>query len=375
MKPKILFITNKAPHYRIPFFNLLGEMLDIRFIFTHEGRPIKGLDVNYKLLHGGLGYGKLKVRPELKEIIDDYRPDKIVFLPFDAGHLADNILLFQLCKARRINFYVWCERWFYRNIPLKDRFSWFFYKKMLKKAKGVFVPGNKSREFVEGQGISKDKIHFAPNASEISYDRGQVERLKKEIVKKYSLENKKIVLFVGRLIKRKGVDYLIKSFDGVKDKDAVLIIVGGGDFYNLGSKNESGKLQELIKELDLDGKVIIVGEVKNNLLPAFFSLADLFVIPSITYKIAEAWGLVVNEAMQFGLPIISTDAVGSAFDLVDNGRNGFVVKEKNSAELREKINKVLEDAPLRRKMGKRSSSIVKKYDYKNMAEGFVSVLR
>jgi glycosyltransferase involved in cell wall biosynthesis len=101
-------------------------------------------------------------------------------------------------------------------------------------------------------------------------------------------------------------------------------------------------------------------------LPDFYSIADIFVLPSGT---GETWGLVVNEAMNFGLPVIVSDIVGCSSDLVHCGRNGFVFKMGDINELSQYLKILIEDDNKRIAMGKASIEIVSDYNYEAVVKG------
>lgn len=374
MKNKILFVTNQAPHYRVPVFNELAKKLNIKFVFTNEDKKVEGLVTGY-ISSNGVGKGKYKIHFDLKKILEKEKPSKVVMLPPDPLHLIDNIIIYKWCKKNKIPFVFFTERWEYFHVPTKDKISNFFHKKIIKRADKIIVSGNKSFERVESLGINKKKVIIAPDASEIKFDKKDIEKKKKEIIKKYPIKNKKIILYLGRLISRKGINYLIDAFSELNCENCVLLIVGGGDFYKLGEKSVEYELKEQVKNLNIENKIIFTGEIKHEDTAAYYSLADIFVYPSITKKISEPWGLTLNEAMQFSLPIVSTTAVGAAYDLIKNGENGFMIKEKNSDELKIAMDKILSNGKLRKYMGKKSKELIKNNSYEKMASGFLEALR
>jgi len=370
-KNKILFIANKAPHYRLPFFNGLAKKENIKFIFTNEKEKIIGLDANHKVIRGKC-WGKFKIHLDLVRFLKKECPNNVVMLPPDPMHLLNNLLIYRFCKKNKINFFIWTERWRYKQIPIKDKISNWLHKPLFKFVKKVFVPGMKSKEWALAQGASNSQIILVPNASEIKFNLKDKEKIKKKIIKEHELKNKKIILYLGRLIKRKGINYLIEAFSKIKNKNVILIIVGGDDFYRLGEKSIKFKLKDQVKKLGLKNKIIFTGEIKHSKTAAYYSLADLFVYPSITYHQGEPWGLALNEAMQFGLPIISTDAVGAAYNLIKEGENGFIVEEKNSEKLKIAFEKILKNEKLQKKMGEKSREIIKKeYNYERMICKFI----
>lgn len=371
---KVLFITNKVPHYRLPLFNSLAKKVDITFFLTNENNKVKELKAR-QIISKGKGFGKFRIHKNLIKQIKNNNYDFVFMLPPDASHVVDNYLIYYTCKKNKIPFIIWTERWQYFDMPLRDKVSNFFYKFLLRKAKKVLVAGKRSKEWVESYGVNKDKIIIAPDASEILYNKKKNEKIKQELIKKYKLKNKKVILYLGRLIGRKGLKYLIQAFSKIKDENSALIISGGGDFYKLGEKSVEFELQKQVKELGLDKRVIFTGSVEHSETAAYYSLADIFVYPSITEGISEPWGLTLNEAMQFGLPIVSTTAVGSAYDLIEKGKNGFMVNEKNVEELKGSIEKILNDTSLMKNMGMDSKRKIKDNSYDKMLKGFLEVLK
>lgn len=169
---------------------------------------------------------------------------------------------------------------------------------------------------------------------------------KEKVRKRLGLSpNSKIILTIGRFVEKKGFEYLIEAMKDIKDKNALLLIGGYGP--------ERKDLEALVKENKLEEKVKFVGRLKNRNLKFWISAADILVVPSIVDSKGETetLGLVAVEAIACSRPIIAS-AVGGLVDVVKDGYNGFLVKEKNSSQLSEKINLLLKDDALRAKFGK-----------------------
>ena len=115
-------------------------------------------------------------------------------------------------------------------------------------------------------------------------------------------------------------------------------------------------LEEYVKEKKLED-VYFLGFKNQTAIPGYYVMSDIFVLPS---TIGETWGLVVNEAMCFHLPVIVSDMVGCVKDLVRHGENGFIFKTRNIDELSGYLIKLLLEPELRAKMGKRSLEIIAK---------------
>jgi glycosyltransferase involved in cell wall biosynthesis len=161
----------------------------------------------------------------------------------------------------------------------------------------------------------------------------------KEIINRHNLKDKKTVLFVGRLVYHKGLDYLVDSAK-LTGPDVRYIIVGSGDYLD--------KLRKKVKENKIQNKVIFTGNVSFMDLPRYFAVSDVFVLPSITRL--EAFGLVVLEAMASRKPVIVSKIPGVT-ELVEEGVNGLHVEPMNAQDLAKKINLLLSDEKLRKSMG------------------------
>ena len=365
---KILFVHNTAMWYRRPFFKRLSEIYDVKFVFTHiqvckdiYGVEIseerEGLDgVNYKALKNYFGIAFGLVRALLKE---DY--DVIVGGYFDVS-------CFIIAKLRKKPFVIWSEEWDWPNKTLKRRLVTPLLSFVVSHSDAFLVPGSKHKDYIISLGASPDKVFIMPNVSNISVkeeDYVNKEKLKEEL----NIENKKVFLCIGRLVKRKGVEYLIEAFSTLKNemKDVVLIIVGRGECRD--------ELQLLSKNLNVENSVYFRGYVEDELMPAYYLLCDVCVVPSITYGMADPCPLVVNEAMYFGKPVIATDAVGAAFDMIKDGENGFMVPEKDSIALYEAMKNIISDPELEERMGRESKRIIREgFRYVHMIEGFGKAL-
>ena len=137
------------------------------------------------------------------------------------------------------------------------------------------------------------------------------------------------------------------------------MLVGEGDLRN--------SLEKYIKINDIKN-IFFTGFINQNELPVFYTMADLFVLPS---GLGETWGLVLNEAMNYDLPIVVSETVGSCDDLVLD--NGVTFKEGDIQELSCKIKNLLSDGNLLN-MGKRSYQVIQKYSYEHIEESILEII-
>lgn len=199
-------------------------------------------------------------------------------------------------------------------------------------------------------GVAPEKIIELPNGVDIrKYKKIDVKRM--ELLReKYGL-NKNILLYVGRIHKSKGLQYIIKA---IKDLDCKLFIVGPDG----GFKSE---LVEQIKEEGVMGKVVFSGTISDEDLIAAYHISDIFVL----FSEWEGFGLVVIEAMAAGKPVIVSDR-GSLPFLVTEGKNGFIVPFQNENILKERLGFLLQDRKKAKVIGNFGKSFVKKYDWKEI---------
>lgn len=374
-KEKVLFIHNTLMWYRKPFFKELSKIYDLKLVLTHidvskdiynvETREeIEGLEgVNVTALKNNLGIAFGVINKSLQ----DY--DVLVGGSWDTvPELVETILFFVAAKLKRKKFILWREDWDWKSKNFKMSLIMPLIKFIVKSSDAIIVPGVKHREYFISLGSRAEKTFIMPNVSNISLSPEECIK-EDEIRNKLNLNNEKIVLYVGRLIKRKGVDYLIKAFDKLRNdiENSVLMIIGDG--------NCRSELESLSRKLKINDKVIFLGQIDNTDLPAYYSLSDICVVPSITYEMGDPWVFILNEAMYFEKPVIATDAVGAAFDMIEQGENGFMVPEKNEIALYEAMGKILSNSQLESTMGKRSAEIIRSsFRYSNMVEGFKNAI-
>jgi teichuronic acid biosynthesis glycosyltransferase TuaC len=158
-----------------------------------------------------------------------------------------------------------------------------------------------------------------------------------------------VVLTVTRLIPLKNVEYVLEAMPYVVEKfpDVQYIVVGDGP--------EREKLERIADKRGLANNVKFVGELKHNELPRYYSMADVFVLPSVH----EGFGIVKLEAFAFGVPVIVTDG-GGAVEGVSHWENGFIVPLNQPKKLAEAIITILSNLELKESMGRRGKEIVMK---------------
>lgn len=157
------------------------------------------------------------------------------------------------------------------------------------------------------------------------------------------------VLFCGQLVRRKGVDILLNAMLRLmKSYDVRLTLLGRGELE-----------EELRSQIpsEFRQRVAFEGFRQIEELPRYFHKADIFALPSLH----DGWGVVVNQALAAGLPIVSTDAVGAAIDLVEDGGNGRIVRAGDEQQLQAAIEELVVNAAQREAFGLRSRKLAERW--------------
>jgi glycosyltransferase involved in cell wall biosynthesis len=372
---RILFVFGKALPYRLDFFRSLSRRFNVAFLMEYvdqkdrintEGliyETYRTVSIPFLGKYGSFWYGSptIPVNLATKLINDDWD----LIISKSIGTLASYISFF-ISRILKKPFILWDETWYF-PLTLERRVTLPLTRVMVKGAKAIIVPGSKSRDFFISLGADPHKIFIAPNAGEeLEKDQKIVKSLRRSL----GLKEKKVVLYFGRLIERKGCQHLLEAFAKLERQipNVHLIFAGDGPY--------KGNLKNML--LKLKGQnVSFLGYIEEKDKGSIYSLGSFVVIPSIKTSItAEIWGMVLNEAMSLGKPVIATDAVGGAFDMIMNGFNGFIVKERDEHELYLRIRELMTDEDLIAKMGERSQRVVKeRFSLVNMMEGFIKAIK
>jgi glycosyltransferase involved in cell wall biosynthesis len=219
----------------------------------------------------------------------------------------------------------------------------------------VAALSDSDKKYLISIGVDPVKIVIIPNAinheylDNISYNKKMQEK-----------NDEKILLYVGVLIKRKGVEYLIRSIpDIIKHNRVSCIIVGKGDYRE--------QLETLVDKLNLADNIIFKGSVSTEELYFYYNTADIFVLPSVS----EGLPTTILEAMYFGLPVVTTDIPGIRDHFSDSA---ILVPPKNEKELANAIIRVLNDLPLRESLSGRGKELVReKYTWDKVSNAYINI--
>jgi len=231
--------------------------------------------------------------------------------------------------------------------------------------------GNQNKDFLKFYGAKEEKMIFTPYAVDNDFFQKQKEIFmpkRENLRRNFGIDKEDIViLFTGKLSYKKRPLDLLSAYKNlikeIKNQNVWLIFVGDGELKK--------EIEEIIQKENLN-KVILAGFQNQKEISKYYIIADIFVLPS---GVGETWGLVVNEAMNFGLPIITSDLVGSSYDLVGQGENGYIFKCGDIDELTKYLIELISDSGKRALFCRNSLRIVREYNFSKSEKNIILNLK
>lgn len=233
-----------------------------------------------------------------------------------------------------------------------------------KNAKLIVTISKYSLEKIQNHyGVDAAKVRIVPNG--VDPEKFKPLEDQEAIKRQFELGNEPCVLFVGSLIPRKGLPFLVEAAEKIVKEysETKFVIVGEGPLKN--------QLLSNLATANLSGNFKFLGNIKEDMLPAVYNCADVFALPSIQ----EGQGIVLLEAQASAKPVVTFD-VGGVNEAVRNGETGLLVKRGDTGELADALLKLLSDKALREKMGANGRRFVtENFTWDICAQKMLSVYR
>lgn len=355
---QVLFLTNYASPYRVWFFDELRKYCHVTVLFSERIEEKKHRDAAWFVeSHSDVHYVQLEKRKASlrgKDLCTDVidwlqKPfDKIVICGYSS---PTNMLAMAYLKAKKIPFCMEIDGGLIRP---DSKAMYLFKRALVRCADSWLSTGRESDRYLIHYGAAPKGIAHYPFTSlwekDILTALPSVEE-KQQLRQQLGMTEEKIVLSVARIDKGKGFDVLLSGADRLAENTG-LYIVGG---------EPTEDLSAMMQEKNLHN-VHFLGFRKKEDLKAYYQAADLFVLPTRS----DVWGLVINEAMANGLPVVTTDRCVAGVELVTDGVNGYIVPVDDAQALAEKINAVLADDYAA--MGTASLNAIRPFTIENMAK-------
>jgi len=330
MTRRLVILTEIISPYRIPLFNCLAKDsgVDLHVIFLSENDPglrqWKVYKEEIRFSHEVLpswrrrvGRFNLLLNRRVMDALRQANPQAILCGGYN--YIASWQAL-MWARLRNVAFLLWSES------NRHDARSGLALVEMLKaeflrNCDGFVVPGRSAKEYLIAHNVRSDRIYTAPNAidNDLFCSAAQAARQDATVLRRELDLPNRYILFVGRLVPEKGVFELLRAYatlDQGLRQQVGLVFVGDGPYR--------AELQKQASAVT-DGVIKFPGFAQREQLPAYYALAEMFVLPTYT----DTWGLVVNEAMACGLPVIVSRVAGCASDLIQEDWNGLLVKPKD----------------------------------------------
>ena len=251
----------------------------------------------------------------------------------------------------------------------RSKYVWKLFSEFLmgvrhyyKKVNRIIAVSNAVRDFMSYFADPR-KIIVIPNAIHTAeYRLGKdIQVLREEL---NIAPDEKVVLFLGRLVFRKGVHILIDAFKKLKANSLTRL-------YIIGTGSMESTLRGMVSAFNLTNRVVFVGNITHNLKIKYLNAADFVVVPSIY---GEAFGIVVIEALAAGKPVIAT-RIGGMKDILHPEKDGLFVPAADSNALKNAIETLLEDETLLAQMSKNALETAKRYDWNVVGKEILSLYK
>lgn len=354
----VLFLTNIPSPYRVEFFNELGKHCNLTVLF--ECKSAK--DRDQKWIHTTFNAFKAHFLSGISigndsafsiDVLKFLKPKKYDIIVVGGYSTPTGMLAINYMRFKKIPFILNVDG---GMIKTDSKLSYFLKKFLISSASCWLSSSDETSKYLVYYGANENHIYKYPFTSIKDSDIVNspiCKEVKREIRKEMNIKEEHIVLAVGRFISIKGFETLIKSAYLINDSVGIYII--GGRITDEYSK--------IINSLGLK-HIYCIDFLGKEELAKFYKMSDLFVLPTR----GDVWGLVVNEAMAYGLPIITTDKCGSGLELIVDWDNGFIVPVDDEEILANKISIALNDKILLKEMSINNLNKIRKYTIENMAK-------
>ena len=373
MSRRLVLLTEIIAPYRISVFNVLARRagLDLHVIFLAETdetlrqwRVYKNeICFSHQILPAWrwrAGKSSLLINRGLWSALNQVSPQVIICGGYNYVASWEALLW---ARRHGVAFVLWSES---NGQDARRGRPWVEFLKtyFLRHCDRFVVPGRASFEYLRSLGSPEASILTAPDAVDNSLFATQAENTRvhaTEFREKLGLPSR-FILFVGRLVPEKGIFDLLEAYAKLESSlrsEVGLVFAGDGI-----SKEE---LVQQAKRIS-PGAICFPGFAQREDLAGLYALAETLVLPTHS----DPWGLVVNEAMACGLPIVVSSVAGCSADLVEDGWNGYVVPPRDSEKLSVAIDSLLRQPELKQTMSAHSLERIRKYSPEACADGLAA---
>lgn len=362
-EPRVVLVHNMASPYRLPIFEELARHVDLTVLFctrnvaSREWQPdLEQFEFDYHILNN-VSVGAFILNPSLHRQLARIEFD-LCLIGVDRKNLQATLTVLTYCRRRLIPVVMWAEHIepetgfgdppFYKRI--KRRFSNTFQQWIFSKAAAFVAYSEMTKAYLERRGVESQDIYVG----------GQVmpEVCIPQTKNGTEESDEFVFLYLGYLRKAKGIHHLIRAFTQADIDNAILRVAGSGPYKQ--------QLKELAAGRD---RIEFVGHVQGTEKARCYESADVLVLPTLR----DTWGLVVNEAISFGLPVIVTEAAGSK-QLVRDAGVGLIVEPGDEHGLSSALEEMFVDMPSRKEYAERAKDTSQATSVEHGARPFIDAI-
>lgn len=329
---KVLFLTNVPSPYRVDFFNELGKLCDLTVLYEKEKADDR--DVKWKS-NSAMNYKSIVLRGKslradgalCLDIVKWIKKDKFDIYVIGGYSTPTGMLAIQLLKIKKIPFILSSDGGL---IKKESKIKYLIKKYFISSANYWLSTGKETNSYLEYYGATNEYIYIYPFTSVSKKDilSGPISKEEKFLIKeKLNIESENVVISVGQYIYRKGYDFLLNLWEDFDEK-FVLLIIGSGPDREI--------LNEIIFKKNLKN-VKLIGFKPKEELKYYYLAADYFILPTRE----DIWGLVINEALSYRLPIITTNKCVAGIEMSSKIKSINILDIDSATEFKKELNRIL----------------------------------
>ena len=386
---RVLLLHNFLSPYRVPLFEALARRFDLDVWILGDIRSVRdwpadapGAGFRVRMLPHvaiplGSRYNVILLNYSLPRELARLKPDVIICCGWDTP--ASFYASFY-AKWTNTPFILWSGSTA-AEATLLRRATNPLVQGLVKRASAWLAYGSRAKEYLVSLGAVAGKTYLAYNTVDLpAFAAASAAADKKSLRDRLGITTKYVALYCGNLLDLKGVGDLIEAFGLVCGRartntdehgretdervaDITLVLVGSG-------KHEA-RYRARARELGIIERVVFAGFVARAEMPSFYAIGDVLVVPSRS----EVWGLVINEALACGVPVIATDACGAAPDLIHEGENWSLVPARNPEALAGAITAFFEHPERHEAMRAAARASIAPFTIERAADAFVDAVR
>ena len=358
---RVVMITNIPAPYRVDFFYFLQQHFkeyELHVLYASRNEDNRSWEIEdnkMKNSHFLESYTikiprrydtkYIHISKGVKSVLEKLKPDAVIGSEYNPTVLQ----ALQYCRCKKIPYISWTDGTLHseRNINSIQRM---LRKYVIRHASSFLASSTKSREAQIAYGAKPEDCFV----SLLTVD------IEKYLIQPEERTDNRI-LYVGSLIERKGVDLLLKALQQVEG-EFTLALAGTGA--------EQERLQQLAKELKIEENVEFLGYLSQDKLKKEYARSSIFVLPTRE----DCFALVILEAMCAGLPVICSQYADGAYDLIKEGKNGFIADPYDTKKFAARIQELLAEPVKAKRMGDCSRNYLDRFRFEEVSRGVKDAL-